>query len=268
MTNTSLLFTPFRLGRLELKNRLAMAPMTRSRAGEGNVPNAARRRPTTRSAPRPGSSSPRRTQVSPAGRGLHPTRPASTRDAQVAGWRKVTDAVHAAGGRDLRPALARRADLAPALQPDGALPVAPSAIAAEGQVFTLQGRKPFVTPRALELDEIPGVVEQFARGRPARPGGGLRRRRAARRQRLPARPVPARRHQPAHGRLRRQRREPRALPAGGDVEAVAGVWGADRVGLPALAPTVRCSTACATPTRPRLRLRRASSTASASPTCT
>ena len=74
----------------------------------------------------------------------------------------------------------------------------------------------YPTPRALETEEIAGVVAQFRHGARARQGGRLRRRRDPRRQRLPDRPVPARRHQPAHRPLRRQRREPRALPARGD----------------------------------------------------
>ena len=67
-----------------------------------------------------------------------------------------------AGG--LPPALACRPDSHPSLQPEGGLPVAPSAIAPEGQSITYEGMQPFVTPRALETDEVPGIVEQFRHG--------------------------------------------------------------------------------------------------------
>ena len=90
----------------------------------------------------------------------------------------------------------------------------PSAL--EGDAWTYDGMQPYSTPRALATDEIAGVVAQFRHGAELAMARRLRRRRDPRRQRLPDRPVPARRHQPAHRPLRRQRREPRALPARGD----------------------------------------------------
>jgi len=161
MTNALNLLSPVRLGRLELKNRMAMAPMTRSRAlVDGNVPNPLA---VTYYAQRAsaGLLITEATQVSPQGVGYIRT-PGIHSLEQVAGWRKVTDAVHAAGGV----IFAQLWHVGRVSHPDfhdGRLPVAPSAIGFEGEVFTSQGRKRVVTPRALETEEIPGLVEQFRR---------------------------------------------------------------------------------------------------------
>jgi N-ethylmaleimide reductase len=161
MANPSNLLSPFRLGRLELKNRLVMAPMTRSRAlVDGNVPNplAATYYQQRASA---GLLITEATQVSPQGVGYIRT-PGMHSPQQVAGWRKVTDAVHAVGGV----IFAQLWHVGRVSHPDfhdGQLPVAPSAIAYEGEVFTFKGKTRIVTPRALETGEIPGVVEQFRR---------------------------------------------------------------------------------------------------------
>jgi len=156
------LLSSYRMGAYTLKNRLVMAPMTRNRAGEGNVPTPLvatyyRQRASAGLLVTEGS------QVSPQGVG-YPGTPGIHTDAQVAGWRRVTDAVHEAGGRIFLQLwhVGRVSD--PSLQPGGALPVAPSALAAEGLFRTVSGTQPFVTPRALELVEIPGVVAQFAEG--------------------------------------------------------------------------------------------------------
>ena len=93
------------------------------------------------------------TQVSPQGVG-YPGTPGIHSPEQVAGWKLVTDAVHAAGGRIFLQLWHVGRISHPSLQPDGALPVAPSAIAPPGQAWTLEGMKPFVTPRALETAEI------------------------------------------------------------------------------------------------------------------
>jgi N-ethylmaleimide reductase len=153
------LFTAFQLGPYELRNRLVMAPMTRSRAGEGNVPTglAAEYYAQRASA---GLIVTEGTQVSPQGVGYTHT-PGMHSDAQVAGWRRVTDAVHAQGGR----IFAQLWHVGRVSHPSfhgGELPVAPSAIGFEGQVLTYDGMQPYVTPRALETDEIAGVVGQFA----------------------------------------------------------------------------------------------------------
>jgi N-ethylmaleimide reductase len=156
------LFTPFQLGPLLLPNRIVMAPMTRNRAGAGNVPTALNAEYYSQRAGA-GLIVTEATQVSPQGVG-YPGTPGIHTDAQVAGWRKVTDAVHRAGGRIFLQLWHVGRISHPSLQPGGALPVAPSAIAAEGQVFTHSGLQPFVVPRPLEIREIAGVVAQFEAG--------------------------------------------------------------------------------------------------------
>jgi len=152
------LFSEYRLGTLELPNRFVMAPMTRSRALAGNVPNplAATYYAQRASA---GLLITEGTQVSPQGVGYIRT-PGLHSPEQVAGWRAVTDAVHRAGGR----IFAQLWHVGRVSHPDfhdGQLPVGPSAVAAIGEAFTRYGRKALEAPRALELSEIPGVVDQF-----------------------------------------------------------------------------------------------------------
>ena len=155
------LFLPYELGDLALANRLVMAPMTRSRAVDGNVANpmAATYYLQRASA---GLIVTEATQVSPQGVGYVRT-PGIHSAEQIVAWKKITDAVHGAGGR----IFAQLWHVGRISHPDfhgGELPVAPSAIAAQGTVFTAQGPKPMVTPRALETSEIPGIVEQFRAG--------------------------------------------------------------------------------------------------------
>jgi N-ethylmaleimide reductase len=154
-------FLPHELGDLELNNRLVMAPMTRSRALDGNVPNphAAIYYGQRASA---GLIVTEATQVSPQGVGYIRT-PGIHSAAQVAGWKTITDAVHRAGGTIFLQLWHVGRISHPDFH-DGALPVAPSAIAADGTVFTAQGPKPMVTPRALALAELPGIVAQFRAG--------------------------------------------------------------------------------------------------------
>ena len=145
---------------LELPNRIVMAPMTRSRAVAGNVPNplAAVYYAQRASA---GLLVSEGTQVSPRGVGYIRT-PGIHSAEQVDGWRAVTRAVHAAGGR----IFAQLWHVGRVSHPDfhgGALPVAPSPIAAQGEAFTTHGRKALGVPRALERSEIPLVVEEFRR---------------------------------------------------------------------------------------------------------
>lgn len=164
------LFTPIRLGALSLPNRMVMAPMTRSRAGAGNVPTALNALYYVQRASA-GLILSEGTQVSPQGVG-YPNTPGIHTDAQVAGWRAVTDAVHEAGGRIMAQLWHVGRISHPSIQPGGAAPVAPSAIAAQGTVYTAEGMQPLPTPRALDLDEIPGVIAQFAEGaRRARDAG-------------------------------------------------------------------------------------------------
>ena len=141
---------------------MLMAPMTRNRAGPGNIPTPLmatyyRQRASA------GLMVTEATQVAPEGVGYVNT-PGIHTEEQVAGWRHVTRAVHAAGGRILLQLWHVGRISHPSMQPGGALPLAPSPVKPEGQIFTAQGRKPFVTPRALESEEIPRVVAQFADG--------------------------------------------------------------------------------------------------------
>jgi N-ethylmaleimide reductase len=156
------IFSALRLGALDLPNRVVMAPMTRNRAGPGNVPTALN---ATYYAQRAGAGLivTEATQVSPQGVG-YPGTPGIHSAEQVAGWKLVTDAVHGAGGRIFLQLWHVGRISHPALQPGGALPVAPSAIAPAGQAWTTNGMEAFVTPRALETDEIPGIVEDYRRG--------------------------------------------------------------------------------------------------------
>jgi N-ethylmaleimide reductase len=122
------LFAPFQLGPLPLPNRVVMAPMTRNRAGAGNVPTALNAEYYSQRAGA-GLIVTEATQVSPQGVG-YPGTPGIHTDAQVEGWRRVTGAVHRAGGRIFLQLWHVGRISHPSLQPDGALPVAPSAIAA------------------------------------------------------------------------------------------------------------------------------------------
>ena len=162
MTKDIDLFSPFRLGPLALPNRVVMAPMTRNRAGPGNTPTALN---AAYYAQRAGAGLivSEAAQVSPQGQG-YPGTPGIHSAEQIAGWKLVTEAVHAAEGRILLQLWHVGRISHPSLQPDGALPVAPSAIAPAGQAWTLDGMKPYVTPRALETAEISGIVEQFRQG--------------------------------------------------------------------------------------------------------
>jgi N-ethylmaleimide reductase len=159
---TADLFSPFHLGSLNVPNRIVMAPMTRNRAGAGNAPGP---HATTYYAQRAsaGLIVTEATQVSPQGVG-YPGTPGIHSAAQVAGWKRVTDAVHAAGGRIFLQLWHVGRISHPSLQPGGALPVAPSAIAPAGQAWTLDGMKDYVTPHALDIAEIAGVVEDYRQG--------------------------------------------------------------------------------------------------------
>jgi 2,4-dienoyl-CoA reductase-like NADH-dependent reductase (Old Yellow Enzyme family) len=154
------LFDPLRLGDLDLPNRVLMAPLTRCRAAR-RVPNALmvqyyRQRASA------GLILTEATSVDPMGVGYVDT-PGIWSDEQVEGWKAVTHAVHERGGRILLQLwhVGRISD--PSFL-NGELPIAPSAVAAPGHVSQLRPMRPYVTPRALETQEIAGVVEAFRRG--------------------------------------------------------------------------------------------------------
>ncbi len=156
------LFTPYKIGDLELPNRIVMAPLTRNRAGKGNVPHQLNAEYYAQRASA-GLIISEATQISPQGQG-YPFTPGIHSPEQIAGWKLVTDAVHQNGGRIYLQLWHVGRISHPDLQPDGALPVAPSAIKPKGEAWTYEGMKPFVTPRALETWEIPEIVEQYRQG--------------------------------------------------------------------------------------------------------
>jgi N-ethylmaleimide reductase len=222
------LFEELEVGALTLPNRVVMAPLTRSRAdaeralGDLHAEYYAQRAGA-------GLIVSEATQISEQGIG-YPATPGMHTDAQVAGWRKVTSAVHAAGGRIVAQLWHVGRISLPRYQPGGGPPVSASAVKPDGHAFTFEGMVPFVTPRALGLDEIAGVVSDYARA-------------AARAKEAGFDGVEV---HAANGYLIEQflhtgtnRRED---AYGGSVEnrvrflrevteAVAGVWGADRVGV-------------------------------------
>ncbi len=152
------LFTPLDLGPYTLPNRIFMAPMTRNRA-PGNIPTPLMATYYAQRASA-GLIISEATQISPQGVG-YPNTPGIHSEEQVQGWQGVTDAVHGQGGHIFLQLWHVGRISHPDLQPDGALPVAPSAIRPAGEAVTYAGPKPFVTPRALESEEIPAIVRQY-----------------------------------------------------------------------------------------------------------
>ena len=206
------LLEPIVIGDLHLPNRVIMAPLTRCRAGDRRVPNALMAEYYAQRASA-GLIISEATSVSPMGVG-YPDTPGIWSREQVEGWKLVTRAVHNAGGRILLQ-LWHVGRMSDPYYLDGALPVAPSAIAAERPPSLLRPQKPFVTPRALETSEIPGIVEEYRRGAENAQARRLRRRRDPRGQRLPARPVPPGQLEPSDRRVRRPDREPGPADARG-----------------------------------------------------
>lgn len=156
---SNILFTPTKVGRLELANRIVMAPMTRGRADADGTPNdlIAEYYQQRASA---GLIITEATAISRTGFGWAGA-PGIYNRSHVEGWRKVTNAVHREGGR----IFLQLWHMGRVSHPDflgGALPVAPSPIAAKGDAFTPSGKKPFVTPRPLDTDEIPFVIQEYA----------------------------------------------------------------------------------------------------------
>ena len=161
MQDSQALFTPLTIGSLTLPNRIVMAPLTRNRAdhatdaqGELNARYYAQRASA-------GLLISEATQISPQGKGYAYT-PGIYSKEQIAGWKVVTDAVHAAGGRMFAQLWHVGRISHPSLQPDGALPVAPSAIKPEGaKTFNETGFVDIETPRTLELGELPGIIADY-----------------------------------------------------------------------------------------------------------
>jgi N-ethylmaleimide reductase len=155
------LFGPYQLGALSLKNRVVMAPLTRSRSNEEGVPPsyAAEYYAQRASA---GLIVSEATNISAQARGYAKT-PGIWSEVQVEAWKPITEAVHRAGGLFFLQLWHTGRISHPSLQPGGALPVAPSALKPEGQAFTSTGMQDHVTPRALDTSELPGIVEDYRR---------------------------------------------------------------------------------------------------------
>jgi N-ethylmaleimide reductase len=160
-SRTGPLFAPLRLGALTLPNRVVMAPMTRSRAAGDGTPGLLAPTYYAQRASA-GLIISEAAHIDPHGVG-YPNTPGIHNERHVAGWRNVIRAVHGEGGRIFLQLWHVGRISHPSVQPDGGAPIAPSPMAAEGELFTASGMRPFVTPRALGIQEIPGVVEQFAR---------------------------------------------------------------------------------------------------------
>ncbi|MFF1736299.1 MULTISPECIES: alkene reductase [unclassified Streptomyces] len=153
-------FDPIDLSGVQLANRIAMAPMTRSRAGEGGTATDLTAEYYAQRASA-GLIITEGIQPSAAGQGYAWT-PGLHSDEQIASWRKVTDAVHAKGGRIYAQIMHAGRISHPVLLPEGQTPVAPSPVAPAGQGFTHEGMKDFVTPRALTGDEIRATIADYA----------------------------------------------------------------------------------------------------------
>ena len=149
-----------RIGRYTLRNRLVMAPMTRSRADDTTgVPSALALQYYEQRADA-GLIITEGAFPSPMGKGYVRT-PGIHSAAQIEGWRRITDAVHARGGLIFLQLMHTGRISHPSMLPGGATPVAPSAIAAAGQTYTATGLQDFVVPRALDTDEIAAIVDEY-----------------------------------------------------------------------------------------------------------
>ena len=150
------------LGPLALPNRIFMAPLTRCRASEGHVPNGLNAEYYSQRASA-GLIISEATSVTPRGYG-YPNTPGIHTEEQVAGWKKITGAVHAAGGHIYLHLWNVGRISHPTYQPNAELPIAPSAIKPAGKIFTGTSMEDFVTPRALEIAEIPGIIAEYVQG--------------------------------------------------------------------------------------------------------
>ncbi len=153
------LFNEIKVGSTLLANRIVMAPLTRNRAGDGNVPTTLnteyyKQRATA------GLIITEASQISPQGVG-YPGTPGIHSEGQIKGWKDVTDAVHKKGGKIFLQLWHVGRISHPSLQPKGGSPVSASAIKPDGECMTYEGPKPFETPRALEIGEIAGIVKQY-----------------------------------------------------------------------------------------------------------
>ncbi len=157
----SSLFDRVKVGDIKLPNRIIMAPLTRCRAGDGRVPNRLMAEYYAQRASA-GLILSEATSVTPMGVG-YPDTPGIWSDEQVSGWRRVTQAVHEKGGRIVLQ-LWHVGRISHPSYLNGELPVAPSAVAPAGHVSLLRPQVPYVTPRALDISEIPGIIDAYRKG--------------------------------------------------------------------------------------------------------
>lgn len=155
------LFDELKIGNLELENRIIYSPLTRSRADdEGVQPDYAAEYYAQRASA--GLLITEATNVSPMAKGYVRT-PGIYTDAQIESWRKVTDAVHAKGGKIFMQIFHTGRIALPDFLPDNQKPVAPSAVKAKGQNYTDDGMKEFVEPRELSTEEVKATIKDFAK---------------------------------------------------------------------------------------------------------
>ena len=155
------LFDPLQAGALALKNRIVLAPLTRCRSSAGRVPNDLMREYYAQRTSA-GLMISEATSISSMGVG-YPDTPGIWSEEQVAGWKRITEAVHQSGGT----MLLQLWHVGRISHPDylgGALPLAPSAIAPKGHVSLMRPMREYLVPRALDLNEIPGIVAEYRRG--------------------------------------------------------------------------------------------------------
>src|SRR6195952_1404035 len=162
MSTATKLFEPYKLGPITLSNRIVMAPLTRNRALPGMVPNPLAIEYYGQRAAA-GLLITEASQVSQQGQGYQNT-PGIYSKEQVAGWRKVTERVHANGGKIFIQIWHVGRISHVSLQENNQAPVAPSAIRAKGKTFVGGTFTEISEPRALALEEIPGIIESFRRG--------------------------------------------------------------------------------------------------------
>jgi N-ethylmaleimide reductase len=159
VTDDTILFQPIQVGELQLPNRVVMAPLTRNRASAGNVPTAMNATYYAQRADA-GLLIAEATQICPEGQGYIAT-PGIHSAEQIAGWKLVTDAVHARGGHIVLQLWHVGRISHTSLQPGGKAPVAPSAIRANAKTFVAEGFVDVSEPRALTSAEIPGLIESY-----------------------------------------------------------------------------------------------------------
>jgi N-ethylmaleimide reductase len=157
---TDILFKPLKLGALNLPHRIVMPALTRMRAGPGGVPTALNAEYYGQRASA-GLNITEATAISVQGHG-YPQMPGIHRPEQIEGWRLVTSAVHARGGRIALQVVHHGRWSHSSYNPDGSLPVAPSAITPPGHAYTVTSEQvPYETPRALQASELPAIVADF-----------------------------------------------------------------------------------------------------------